>query len=77
MLFGDWNCVLAREDRSPIPRKKDANSPHLEAFLRSRDLIDGWRENFPEAAEFTFTRLKQNNGPASPKAQLSWLDRVY
>jgi len=73
IVAGDWNEILAREDRAirrPLHRARNEATRRLIEALggTNSDLIDGWRESFPKLRAYSF--IRDNKG-------VSRLDRIY
>lgn len=70
VLAGDWNLTLDAKDRAVSTEHRHDLAQRLRYILLTEDLIDVWRENYPEDLEYTYVGTHVSR----PRSRL---DRIY
>ncbi|KAI0356449.1 DNase I-like protein, partial [Trametes cingulata] len=68
-MLGDFNITEQPMDRLPARQDHEAAASSLSELLRSKDMLDGWRETYPNTRAFSY--LQASTGSQSR------IDRIY
>ncbi|KAG8932392.1 hypothetical protein FRC01_014236 [Tulasnella sp. 417] len=73
VILGDWNHVEDKMDRLPKRQPSTRIVNCLGMLKRALRVEDGWRQDHPNAAEFTWTSTRENRDGTTSKSRL---DRI-